>query len=96
MSILVLPLRGEYFDQVQAGTKCEKYRLCTPYWRRRLEGRTFDGIELTRGYPRKGDSARRLSRPWHGYITKTITHPHFGPAPVLVFAIRVNATPETI
>ncbi|MDO3512601.1 ASCH domain-containing protein [Ralstonia pseudosolanacearum] len=96
MSILVLPLRGDFFDQIQAGTKCEEYRLCTPHWRRRLEGRTFDRIELMRGYPRRDDSARRLSRPWRGYIIKTITHPHFGPEPVQVFAIRVNVTPETM
>ena len=31
-----------------------------------------------------------------GYIIKTITHPHFGPEPVQVFAIRVNVTPETM
>lgn len=96
MTMLPLPLRGEYFDDIQAGAKGEEYRLCTPYWRRRLEGRSFDGIELMRGYPRRDDSARRLSRPWRGYTIKTITHPHFGPAPVQVFAIRVNETPETI
>ncbi|WP_175426000.1 hypothetical protein [Ralstonia solanacearum] len=47
-------------------------------------------------YPSRDDSAWRLSRPWRGYIIKTITHPYFGPEPVQVFAIRVNATPETM
>lgn len=96
MSSLHLALHGVYFDQILAGTKVEEYRLCTPYWRRRLEGRSFESIVLTRGYPPREDGARRLSRPWRGYTIKTITHPHFGNEPVEVFAIRVNAIPETI
>jgi len=95
MSTLHLALQRAYFDQIEAGSKGEEYRLCTPYWRRRLEGRTFDAIVLTLGYPPRNDNARRIVRPWRGYTIKTITHPHFGPAPVQVFAIRVNATPET-
>lgn len=51
MSDLVLPLKDIYFNQIKAGTKAEEFRLCTPYWRRRLEGRTFDRIVLTLGYP---------------------------------------------
>ena len=39
MSTLVLPLKAEYFHQIKDGTKLEEYRLCTPYWRKRLEGR---------------------------------------------------------
>lgn len=95
MSTLTLPLNGIYFDQIRAGTKREEYRLVTPYWRRRLVGRTYHRIELTLGYPRRDDTARRLVLPWRGYSIKTITHPHFGTAPVLVFAIRVAATSET-
>lgn len=49
-STLTLPLKGEYFDQIKAGTKPEEFRLVTPYWRRRLDGRTYDPIELTRGF----------------------------------------------
>ncbi len=29
-------------------------------------------------------------RPWRGFSNIVITHPHFGPAPVEVFAIHVN------
>lgn len=90
MSILHLPLKGAYFDQIQAGTKAEENRLVTPYWRKRLEGREYTGIVLTRGYPKAEDAARRLERPWRGYSIKTIQHEHFGPKPVEVFAIVVN------
>lgn len=89
-STLTLPLKGEYFDQIKAGTKPEEFRLVTPYWRRRLEGRTFDRIELTLGYPLRDDDARRLVLPWKGYRITTITHPHFGPDPVDVYAIDVS------
>lgn len=86
---LTLPLKGEYFDAIKAGTKPFEYRAVTPYWRRRLEGQTYDRIELTRGYPKRADSARRLVLPWQGYELQAITHPHFGPDPVDVFAINV-------
>ncbi|MFG6535675.1 ASCH domain-containing protein [Sulfitobacter sp. 1A16787] len=87
---LHLPLKGVYFDQIKSGAKLEEYRLCTPYWAKRLEGRSYDQIALTRGYPAKGDTSRRMSRPWRGVRKTTITHPHFGPDPVTVYAIRVN------
>ncbi|MBB4845021.1 hypothetical protein HNP55_003567 [Paucibacter oligotrophus] len=90
---LTLPLKAEYFDAIKNGTKVEEYRLCSPHWRRRLEHRTFDRVVLTLGYPRKGDESRRLVLPWRGMRVTTITHSHFGPAPVLVYAIRV--APET-
>lgn len=90
MTVLHLPLKAEYFNAIRDGTKPEEYRLCTPYWRKRLEGRVYDSIALTLGYPSAHDAGRRLVRPWRGYTVKTITHPHFGPEPVEVFAIRVN------
>lgn len=90
MATLTLPLNGEYFDQIKAGTKPEEYRLATAFWSKRLVNRQYDRIILTRGYPPKGDQDRRLERPWRGYVRKTITHPHFGPEPVEVFAIDVR------
>lgn len=90
MRVLTLPLKGEYFDAIQAGTKPEEFRLVTPYWRQRLEGRTYDRIELTKGYPKRDDRSRRLTLPWQGYRVTTLTHPHFGSDPVEVFAINVQ------
>jgi hypothetical protein len=89
MSTLHLSLKGEYFDAIQAGTKPEEYRLTTPYWRKRLEGRTYSQIVLTKGYPAADDAARRMTLPWQGYTIKIIQHPFFGPDPVEVFAICV-------
>ncbi|KJU81032.1 RNA-binding protein [Ectopseudomonas oleovorans] len=93
MSTLHLPMKGEYFDQIKAGTKPEEFRLANDYWRKRLVGRTYDRIVLTRGYPKRGDTERRLVLPYRGYRLATITHPHFGEQPVEVFAINVERTP---
>ena len=90
MGELIIPVNGVYFDQMKAGTKTEEYRLVTPHWSKRLEGRSYDRLTLTRGYPSRDDAERRLTVPWRGYERKTITHPHFGPDPVEVFAIKVH------
>lgn len=93
MKVLHLPLKREYFEAIKAGTKTEEFRLRTLHWRKRLEFPIipYDQIVLTLGYPARDDHDRRLVRPWRGYTIKTITHPHFGPEPVEVFAINVEA-----
>jgi len=91
MKTLHLPLKREYFEAIRDGTKTEEFRLVTPYWVRRLAGRTYDEIVLTLGYPARDDHARRLVRPWRGFTIKTITHPQFGSMPVQVYAIDVRA-----
>ncbi|EIM25698.1 RNA-binding protein [Microvirga lotononidis] len=93
MSKLTLSLKAEYFNAIRDGSKPEEFRLVTPYWQKRLEGRDYDGIVLTLGYPSRGDQSRRLERPWRGYRRTEITHPHFGPDPVEVYAIDVSLTP---
>lgn len=95
LPVLVLPLKGEYFDAIRDGSKPEEFRLVNDYWTKRMIGpggahRCFDHIVLTKGYPAKGDASRRLIRPWVGFVRKTLTHPHFGPDPVKVFAIDVR------
>ena len=93
--VLTLPLKGEYFDAIAAGTKPEEFRLANDFWATRIAGREFDRIVLTRGYPKGGgiEGKTRLTRRWRGYQVRWITHPHFGPDAVQVFAINV-ATPE--
>jgi hypothetical protein len=86
---LILPLKGEYFDQIKAGTKTEEFRLANSYWQKRLLLRTYDRIVLTRGYPKRGDDEKRLVLPYKGWRMKLITHPHFGPDEVSVFALDV-------
>lgn len=90
MSDLHLNLKSEYFNEIDSGIKLFEYRLRTPYWRKRLEGRRYERILVKKGYPAAGDASRIRKRPWRGYEEQTITHPHFGDKPVDVFAIRVN------
>lgn len=87
---LILPLNGQYFDQIKVGTKTEEYRLVNDYWRARLYLKNYDKIIITRGYPKRTDNDRRLIFPYRGYTIKKITHPHFGDEPVHVFAILVK------
>lgn len=88
--VLHLSLKAEYFDAIRDGTKSKEYRLANAYWSKRLVGRAYKSIELTKGYPNRDDKARRLHRPWRGYTIETIRHTHFGPDPVTVFAIDVE------
>lgn len=94
MAILYLNLKGEYFDQIKAGTKRFEYRLCSGHWKRRLLSKgkinSFDGIVIRRGYPKADDHSRHIIRPWRGARIETIDHIEFGKKPVRVFAIRVN------
>ncbi|PJR88725.1 RNA-binding protein [Ochrobactrum sp. 695/2009] len=102
MSKLHLSLKAEYFDAIRDGTKTEEYRLANAYWTRRLfvighrttGHRSFNSIVLTKGYPKSDDTSRRIELPWLGFVRKTITHPHFGPDPVEVFAIDVSGHPS--
>ncbi|EOA1824960.1 ASCH domain-containing protein [Raoultella planticola] len=90
MANLQLAVNGEYFDAMKRGEKTEECRLVNPYWGRRIFGRDYDRLIITRGYPRADDHDRRIDIPYDGFEIKTITHKHFGDEPVKVFAIKVN------
>jgi hypothetical protein len=90
MAALVLNLKAEYFDAIRNGSKLEEFRLRTPYWQKRIVGRTFDSIVLRRGYPKAGDKEREVILPWRGYREIVLEHPHFGPGPKEVYAIQVS------
>jgi ASC-1-like (ASCH) protein len=85
--ILHLNLKGEYFDDIKAGTKPFEYRLKDDYWINRLLGREYDEIHFKRGYPSKDALDKIIKVPYRGYELQTITHKHFGEKPVEVFAI---------
>lgn len=87
---LILPLKREFFDAIKAGTKPEEFRLQNDYWKKRLEGKEFNRIVLTLGYPKREDHARRIVLPWLGYRKCQITHQLFGADPVDVYAINVT------
>ncbi len=58
--ILTLHLKEQYFRKIAAGTKTEEYREATHYWRKRLQGKTFDVIEICNRYPERGDIENRI------------------------------------
>lgn len=97
---LHLRVRSEYFEQIKAGMKREEYRLHNAYWVKRLvefqDGmkagikRKFDGIVIYNAY--KPGTENRMEFPWRGWSLKGITHPHFGPDEVTVFAIKLEAS----
>lgn len=89
---LTIAVNGIYFDQIASGEKREEYRLVTPYWIKRLRNRVYDRVVLTRGYPKGGgvEGVTRLTQQYRGEMVRIITHPHFGPDPVEVYAIDVS------
>lgn len=90
MKTLTLPVKREYFEQIKNGTKPEEFRLCTPYWQIRLEGKHYDQVVITLGYPAKGEESKRLTFPYRGYTRRTILHKEFGPNPCEVYAIPLK------
>ncbi|EEJ3489245.1 ASCH domain-containing protein [Salmonella enterica subsp. arizonae serovar 56:z4,z23:-] len=90
MANLQLAVKGEYFYAMIRGEKTEEYRLYNDYWIKRLVGRSYGRLIITKGYPRRDDMSRRIDVPYTGYKIKTITHPFFGSDSVKVFAIKVE------
>lgn len=90
MTSLVLNLKAEYFNAIRDGTKIEEFRLRTPYWEKRIVGRSFTDIVIRKGYPKAGDEDREIRLPWRGYREIVLQHPHFGPGKHDVYAIRVS------
>lgn len=91
---LHLHVKTEYFNRIRDGSKVEEYRLHTAYWVKRLveissgAKRAFDGIVIYNAY--KPGPENRMEFPWRGWNLKGITHPHFGPDEVTVFAIKLE------
>lgn len=87
---LILPVKRKWFERIRDGLKDEEFRLVTPYWRRRLEGKTFEHVIITLGYPPRHDTSRRLVFPWQGYRMTTITSEEWNNEPRHVFAINLR------
>lgn len=95
MGDLRLAVKREYFEQMASGEKTEEYRLANKYWTKRLVDRKhpYRNLVITLGYPLNDQIDRILIFPYVGWERKTITHKHFGPDPVEVFAITVTRNP---
>jgi hypothetical protein len=89
MKPLILHLKRVYWEAIRDGDKLEEYRLRTPYWEKRLQGREYSAVHLLLGYPARDDESRIIRRPWRGYESRNIWHPQFGPGIHRVFAISV-------
>ena len=87
---LVLPVKNKWFGQIKAGSKKEEYRLYNPFWRKRLEGKSFSKVIITLGYPKKSDSSRRLLFEFNGIRVTEIRSDEFGPDMQKVFAINLS------
>ena len=48
--VLQLNLRRIWFVAIASGSKKKEFRICSPYWKRRLEGRTYREIHFRNGY----------------------------------------------
>jgi ASC-1-like (ASCH) protein len=86
MRNLVLHLKSCYFRQIKDGTKAFEYRLAKPYWAKRLIGQKYDRVIFWDAY-KPGGPDTLIDRPYRGFSQQMITHEHFGPDPVEVFAI---------
>ncbi len=48
--VLSLNLHRQWFDEIAVGKKKFEYREAKPFWKKRLEGRTYDEIHFRNGY----------------------------------------------
>ena len=56
--VLHLTLHRRWFDEIASGRKTQEYRLCTAFWVRRLEDRTYDEIQFRNGYNKDAPTMR--------------------------------------
>lgn len=61
-AVLHLVLKQPWFDQIRTGAKDIEYRTATPYWKARLEGRSFTHACFSHGYTRHGRVVRRITK----------------------------------
>jgi hypothetical protein len=57
-SILTLPMKKRYYEEIVVGTKKEERRVANAYWISRVKGKHFDVLEFRNGYPERGDLKR--------------------------------------
>lgn len=82
---LHLHVKTKYFNEIKNGEKSYEYRLCNDYWSKRIIARDYVSLIIYNAY--KPGSENRIVMRYRGYKRMTITHPHFGPLPVVVYGI---------
>ncbi len=48
--VLYLTIMRRWFNEILSGVKKVEYRMATPYWTSRLEGKHFDEVKFRNGY----------------------------------------------
>jgi hypothetical protein len=76
--VLVLQLPHDAFMEIKGGSKQLEYRPRNSYWARRLEGKHYDRVTFTDGFPPKKDKSRRIDAPYRGYVKTTLETPGRG------------------
>jgi hypothetical protein len=89
MKNLVLHLKSCYFREVASGAKQIEYRLANAYWNKQIVGQQYDRVVIWNAF-KPYNSETVIVFPWRGYERTVITHEHFGPDPVEVFAIKLE------
>lgn len=92
---LTLVLKNDYYDQVARGEKTEELRFATEYWEKRLVGRHYEKVVLTRGYPSAKDVTKRMVVPWRGVIRRQLSRSKTDGGAVEVLAIPLVHTPTS-
>lgn len=87
---LILNLKKEYFEEIKNGIKKEEYRLCTPYWEKRILNKKFDNLIIKLGYPSREEKEKILVFPWAGYTIKEIKHKEWDFKNKKVFGIIIK------
>lgn len=87
---LTLRLKGEYWEQIRAGTKLHEFRLATPRNEKLILARPVVLIAIWHGYPPATATDKRLLFFWNGVTRQVRQHPHFGTDPVTVLAIDLS------
>lgn len=90
MKTLRLAVKAEYFDAIRDGEKKFEYRLRNDHWSKRLIGKKYDWLIITKGYPRNDEHDKILEGAYKGRRCVDIQHDHFGEEMEPVFAIPVS------
>jgi signal peptidase I len=66
MSTLRIPCNTYWFEKIKLGE--DDFRPFTNHWIKRIEGRTYDTITFTLGYPKNDEESRHYIVPFRGYF----------------------------
>lgn len=89
--VLHIPMNGEYWCEIKAGSKPFEYRLCDDRWKKILS-KEYDYVFFKYGYPSRENWNKIIVEPYRGFEVQSIVHPLFGEEAVKVFAIYTGGS----